>query len=344
MSISSSSASGNARALLAHPGNKGVLLWGILLIIAIIATGVLALVTGSVPLTLHQVIEVLAGRADGMATVLVLELRLPRFVAGLLVGASLGLAGQLMQTVTRNPLASPGITGVVAGAAMAVVMAQVGWRVDVTWLPAIGVLGGAGAATLAFLLAARSGFSPLMLALAGMAVTALASALTTAFLLFSGAQAQHLYTWLAGGLQGRGWAHVGLILPWALGGLALALATARWLNLMHLEDSMARSLGGAVTLLRLGFVTLAVALTAASVAVAGPVGFIGLVAPHLVRLVAGGDQRQTLPLTTLTGALLVTLSDLLARTLVAPQELPLGLFTALIGGPLFIALIRSRMS
>ncbi|MDW7745666.1 iron ABC transporter permease [Halomonas sp.] len=324
------------------PRGSGLAFWGVLLAFAIILIGSLAMSIGSVPLSLHQLMEVLAGRVDGMAAILVLELRLPRFLAGLLVGASLGLAGQLMQTVTRNPLASPGITGVVAGASMAVVMAQVGWRVDVTWLPAIGMIGGAGAATLTFLLAARSGFSPLMLALAGMAVTALASALVTAFLLFSGAQAQQLYGWLAGGLQGRGWAHVGQILPWALGGLALSLGTGRWLNLMHLEDSMARSLGGAVTLLRLGFVTLAVALTAASVAIAGPVGFIGLIAPHLVRLVAGVDQRHALPLVALTGALLVTLSDLLARTLAAPQELPLGLFTALIGGPLFIALIRSR--
>ncbi|MCE8016215.1 iron ABC transporter permease [Halomonas sp. MCCC 1A17488] len=324
------------------PSRPSLALCCTLLGVAIAATGALALSVGGVPLSPHELLEVLAGRVDGMAAVLVMELRLPRFVAGLLVGASLGLAGQLMQTVTRNPLASPGITGVVAGASMAVVMAQVGWRVDATWLPAIGMLGGAGAAALTFLLAARSGFSPLMLALAGMAVTALASALVTAFLLFSGAQAQQLYGWLAGGLQGRGWAHVGQILPWAAGGLVLSLATGRWLNLMHLEDSVARSLGGAVTLLRLGFVTLAVALTAASVAVAGPVGFIGLIAPHLVRLVAGVDQRQTLPLVALTGALLVTLSDLLARTLAAPQELPLGLFTALIGGPLFIALIRSR--
>ncbi|MCL7750279.1 iron ABC transporter permease [Guyparkeria hydrothermalis] len=335
-----SSAPGEPEAL--APGRIPFALWNVGLVIAILGVGALAMVSGSVPLSSHQLFDVLSGRDGGMASILVLELRLPRFLVGLLVGASLGIAGQLMQTVTRNPLASPGITGVVAGASMAVVMAQVAWQVDATWLPIIGMLGGAGAATLTFLLAARSGFSPLMLALAGMAVTALASALVTAFLLFSGAQAQLLYTWLAGGLQGRGWYHAGQILPWALAGLALSLATARWLNLMHLEDSVARSLGGTVTWLRLGFVTLAVALTAAAVAVAGPVGFIGLVAPHLVRLVAGVDQRTTLPLVALVGALLVTLSDLLARTLTAPQELPLGLFTALIGAPLFIVLIRSR--
>ncbi|WP_084784206.1 FecCD family ABC transporter permease [Marinobacterium aestuarii] len=313
------------------------------LVIALLATAALALAAGAVPVSLQALWRVLNGTETGMPAILVWELRLPRFLAGLLVGASLGVAGWVMQTVTRNPLASPGITGVVAGASMLVVVAQVCFVVSASWLPWIGMLGGTLAAALTFVLAAQGGFTPLRLALAGIAVTALATALATAFLLFSGAQAQQLYFWLAGGLQGRGWSHVQLILPWACGGLLLVMCFSRYLNLLRLDDAVARALGARVLLWRLGFVGIAVALTAATVAVAGPVGFVGLVAPHLVRLLLGSDQRFALPAVMLLGALLVTLSDLLARTLAAPAELPLGMFTALLGGPLFIWLIRTRV-
>jgi iron complex transport system permease protein len=310
------------------------------LVLALLCTGALALAAGAIPVPLQAVWRVLTGSDSGMPAILVWELRLPRFLAGLLVGASLGVAGWVMQTVTRNPLASPGITGVVAGASMVVVVAQVCFLVSASWLPWLGMLGGTLAATLTFVVAGQGGFTPVRLALAGIAVTALATALATAFLLFSGAQAQQLYFWLAGGLLGRGWSHVQLILPWACAGLALVMCFSRYLNLLRLDDEIARGLGARVLLWRLGFVGIAVALTAATVAVAGPVGFVGLVAPHLVRLLLGNDQRLALPTVMLLGALLVTLSDLLARTLAAPAELPLGVFTALLGGPLFIWLIR----
>ncbi len=313
------------------------------LLLALLVTATLALAVGAVPVSPDTLWHLLLGTESGLPAILVWELRLPRFLAGLLVGASLGVAGWVMQTVTRNPLASPGLTGVVAGASMLVVVAQVCFMVSAIWLPWLGMLGGAGAAALTFVLAAQGGFSPLRLALAGIAVTALATALTTAFLLFSGAQAQQLYFWLAGGLLGRGWSHVQLILPWAGTGLALVLGFSRYLNLLRLDDEIARGLGARVLLWRLGFVAIAVALTAATVAVAGPVGFVGLVAPHLVRLLLPSDQRLALPAVMLLGALLVTLSDLLARTLAAPAELPLGMFTALLGGPLFIWLIRTRV-
>jgi len=310
----------------------------------LLLTGYLGLQGGAVELSDAAVWQVLSGSREGLAGVLVWELRLPRFVAGVLVGASLAVAGQVMQAVTRNPLASPGITGVVAGASVAVVAVQALTEVDAAWLPYLGMLGGALAAAVTFLLAWQGGFSPLRLALAGVAVTALATALATAFLLFSGSQAQELFFWLAGGLPGRNWSHVELILPWAVTGLAAALLFARYLNLLQLEDEVARALGGQVLVWRVGFVVLAVALTAASVAVAGPVGFVGLVVPHIVRLLMGSDQRLLLPLSAVLGGLLVSVSDLLARTLAAPAELPLGIFTALMGGPLFILLItRSRM-
>ena len=324
------------------PGSRAPLLL-IGLALALLATAALALAAGTVPVAPAAVWQVLSGTQGGLPAILVWELRLPRFLAGVLVGASLAMAGWVMQTVTRNPLASPGTTGVVAGASMVVVVAQVCFVLSATWLPWLGMLGGAGAAALTFLLAGQGGFTPLRLALAGIAVTALATALATAFLLFSGAQAQQLYFWLAGGLLGRGWSHVELIAPWACAGLVLVIGSARYLNLLRLDDEVARGLGARVVLWRLGFVGVAVALTAATVSVAGPVGFVGLVTPHLVRLLLGPDQRLALPAVMLLGALLVTLSDLLARTLAAPSELPLGMFTALLGGPLFIWLIRTRV-
>lgn len=270
------------------------------------------------------------------------DLRLPRHLVGALVGANLAVAGAVMQGVTRNPLAAPGLSGATAGAALAIVAALVlAPGLPTPLLPVIGFAGAGAGGGIALGLAWKGSIAPVRLALTGVAVSAGASAITTALLLTAGPRTDALYFWLAGGLAGRGWFHLGQIWAWSVGGLVLALLAVRPLTLLALGDEVAASLGLRVARWRLGLVAVAVALTGAAVSVAGPIGFIGLVVPHGARLV-GADQRWLLPTAALFGATLLVLADIAARVVLAPRELPVGLLTAALGVPFFVALLRRQ--
>ncbi|HEV3105919.1 MAG TPA: iron chelate uptake ABC transporter family permease subunit [Trinickia sp.] len=338
--MSASSSSVRASANVAPP--MRLLMLAFLLIAALFALGLASLSVGDV--SLHPV-DALRALVDGDGSnpiaVVVRELRLPRFAAALLVGASLAVAGALMQGITRNPLADPTLTGVVSGAACAVVAVVVlAPSVPEAARPFIALAGGAGAATLTFLLAAREQFSPLRLALAGTTVAALGSAVVVALTMAAGPQAGPLFYWLAGGLSGVGWREVAVMALWSAAGIAAAWALARVLDGLALGDEAAQSIGIDLLRWRLTFGMVAVGLSAAVVATAGPVGFVGLGVPHLVRLAVGAGHRRMLPFAALVGALVVGAADLVARTVAAPREVPLGFLTALAAAPFLIALIR----
>ncbi|WP_238482392.1 FecCD family ABC transporter permease [Noviherbaspirillum aridicola] len=303
----------------------------------------MALLVGAIPVTTAQVVEALLRGGGDQAGVVIWSLRAPRVAVAVLAGACMATSGALMQGMTRNPLADPTLTGVAAGAACAIVVAQTCWpSLTPVWHPVLGILGGLLAAALTFALTWRERFSPAHLALAGLAVTAFATAGITTVLVISGPEAASLFFWLSGGLAGRGWEHVRLVWPWALAGALLALICARPLNLMALGDDAAQSLGLHLPAWRIACGAAAVMLAAAAVAVAGPLGFVGLCAPHLTRLCVGGDHRRLIPAAALFGAALVCVADLLARTVAAPRELPSGFFTALLSAPLLIRLIQRR--
>ena len=273
----------------------------------------------------------------------IVSLRLLRLVAALFTGGALGVAGALLQSVIRNPLGEPHILGLNAGAALAVVAtAALGITMgDVAVSrPLIAATGAAILFSLVMLLcsAGRAGFTPMKVTLCGVALSAFASSITAAILILDEQTLLSMRTWLAGDLAGLSWAQITPAAMAATAGFALAIALAPALNMLALGDTLARGLGVSLTRIRLLSLLAIALLCGAAVAIAGPVGFVGLVVPHMVRRLAGSDLRVVIPLSALGGAALLLLADIAARTLLSPQELATGVMTALVGAPLFMLL------
>jgi iron complex transport system permease protein len=268
-------------------------------------------------------------------------LRLPRMLVAGLVGLALGLSGAVMQGLTRNPLADPGILGISAGAGLVAVTLIVAVRDVPAGLIPLAAFGGALAvAGLIALLAWRGGESPLRLVLVGVGLGAICGALTSLVLTFGAIEeVQRALIWLTGSVYGRSWETFWPLLAWVLVFGPLALLLARDLNALSLGEDVARGLGCPVARRRGLLLLSAVALASASVAAAGTLGFVGLMAPHIARRLVGPDHAGLLPAAGLLGALTVVAADLAGRTLFAPVELPAGLITAAVGAPFLIALL-----
>jgi len=283
---------------------------------------------------------------DGSAAaVIVHDLRIPRTLLGLLVGAALGLAGALMQALTRNPLADPGLLGVSTGAATAVVLGIVYLGLtSVTGYIWLAFAGAAVVSVLVYLLgtAGRGAATPERLVLAGAAVTAVLFAVTSAVLLLHPQAFGQFRFWDVGSLAGRQWDVLARLTPFFAAGTALALALARPLNALALGDDLGSALGARPARTRALGALAVTLLCGAATAAAGPIGFIGLTIPHAARLLVGPDQRWLLPYSMLLAPILLLGSDILGRVVIAPGELQVGVVTAFVGGPVFIALCRRR--
>ncbi|PLM00113.1 heme ABC transporter, partial [Klebsiella michiganensis] len=272
---------------------------------------------------------------------IIVDLRLVRLAAALLTGAALGVAGVLLQTVIRNPLGEPHILGLNAGASLAVV-ATSALGVSLGGVALTRPLTAACGAALLFggvmLLSSsgRGGVTPLRITLCGVALSAFASAVTAAILILDEQTLLAMRTWLAGDLAGLNWQTLRAALLPALAGVTIALAIAPRLNVLALGDKVALGLGVKIVQTRLLGLAAIALLCGSAVAVAGPIGFVGLVVPHVVRRLISEDIRLALPLSAPVGALVLLLADIAARTLVAPQELATGAMTALVGAPVFI--------
>lgn len=271
----------------------------------------------------------------------VTTLRLPRVLIAFLVGLALALAGTIAQGLARNPLASPDILGVNAGASLAAVALIVLAPAAPFYLvPPAAFAGALVVAALIAALSLRGGGSPIRLVLIGVGFAAVAGALTTALLTLGRTLfAARALIWLAGSVYGRSWRELWAILPWLAVFVPLALLLARHLDVLHLGDDVARGLGSRLALWRGLLLLTAVALAGAAVATAGAVGFVGLMTPHLARRLVGPAHAGLLPTAALTGGLIVLLADLAGRTLFAPVELPCGVITAIIGAPYFFYLL-----
>lgn len=274
-----------------------------------------------------------------------MHLRLPRIVVGALVGMALGASGATMQGVFRNPLADPGILGVSAGGALGAVIAVAlgAERLFSLALPLLAFAGALSAALLVYGLAWLGGRpTPATLLLAGVAVSAFCGALVSFILMalspYSDALRGALF-WLLGGLEGRGWSHARLVAPFIVGGVLGMLSLARELNLLLLGDDQARSLGVRVGLVRPLLLAMASLATGVAVAVSGSIAFVGLMVPHILRLLFGPDNRVLLPLSALGGAFFLVAADTLARTVVSPAEVRVGVVTSLVGAPFFLFLL-----
>ena len=279
------------------------------------------------------------------AAVIVQQLRVPRTVLGLLVGAALGMSGALMQGHTRNPLGDPGLLGVTAGASLAVVLAIAYF--DVTsvsgyvWFAFAGALAGT-VLVYAIGSAGRGGATPITLALAGAALSALLYALVRAIVVSDTQTLDSFRFWQVGALAGRGSEVAWQVAPFIAVGVVLALANAPALNLLGLGEDVARGLGQRIWLARAVGLAAITLLCGAATAACGPIAFVGLVVPHVVRALTGPDHRWLVPCSALLGAALLLSADVLGRVLARPGELQVGIVLALIGAPFFIALVRRR--
>ncbi|WP_432150744.1 FecCD family ABC transporter permease [Streptomyces sp. bgisy029] len=311
----------------------------------------LSLGLGALQIPPGDVLKALLGRPTGPRIEDVIwSVRVPRTALGLAAGAALGLSGCVMQALTRNPLADPGILGVSAGAAFAIVLAAgvagIGSLLGYIWFAFAGAM---AASIVVYLLGrmGRSGSTPVKLALAGVAVTAVLSSLTSAIVLTDPAALDRFRFWSAGSLANQDASTVLRILPFLGFGALLAVASAPALNSLALGDDVAASLGRKLGLVRLQGVVAVTLLTGAAVAVIGPVVFIGLVVPHVARVLAqwaglGPDHRWLLPLSAALAAGLLLGADILGRVIARPVEVQAGIIVAFIGGPFFIALVRRR--
>lgn len=272
--------------------------------------------------------------------------RLPRIVLAFLVGGALAVSGAIMQGITRNPLADPYLLGVSGGAALAAVSLLVWLKsVPTSLLPFAAFAGALVAAGAIYLFAWRKGSTtPIRLILIGVAIESLVGAGTTVMMLFGEiTDVQAAYVWLTGSVYGRNWEHVYALGAWLIVCLPVAFVLARALNVLNIGDDTAKGLGLRVEWARGLLLIVSVALAAAAVAVAGTVGFVGLVAPHIARRLVGPSHEGLLPVSAVLGGALVMLADLIGRAAVAPSELPVGIVTAMIGAPYFAYLLyRSR--
>ena len=329
-------------------GAKRVPLQALGLLVAVLALVVLCLLSiwlGSKEISVTAVWQVL-WRDDGSADAVVIHsVRIPRTLLAVAGGAALGLAGALMQALTRNPLAEPGLLGVNAGAAFSIVFAIAVLGVtslySYIWFAFAGAL---GASVVVYVLGnrGRTEASPVRLALAGVAVTALLTSFTSALVLTDPVALNRYRFWSAGSLAGPVSGSLVRVAPFLVVGAVLALAAAPALNSMALGDDTAKALGRRLGLVRAQGVVAVTLLTGGAVAVAGPIMFIGLVIPHIARFVTGPDHRWLLPYSMVLSPCLLLVADIVGRVVTRPAETQVGIVVALIGAPFFIALVRRR--
>ncbi|ANY09370.1 FecCD family ABC transporter permease [Pseudonocardia sp. HH130630-07] len=312
--------------------------------LVLVAT-VLSMKVGARPLSWGELADGMLRFSGDQADFVVRHVRIPRTLAGLLAGGCLGLAGAVAQGVTRNPLAGPGTLGVNAGAAAAMILvmstAGIGSLAGHVWF---GFAGGAVAAAAVYAVggSGRDGATPVKLALAGAAVSALLTALTSAFVLLDRELFARYRYWVIGSLARAELTTVLQALPFVLAGLVLAVALTRRLDAVALGEDTARGLGARPGVTRVTGLAAVVVLAGTATALAGPVAFVGLVAPHAARTLVGTAHRWVLPLSALLAMGLVLLADVAGRIVIAPEEIQIGVTAALLGGPVFLHLVRTR--
>ncbi|MFS0723083.1 FecCD family ABC transporter permease [Paenibacillus sp. 1P07SE] len=324
---------------------RKVILPVFLMLVALALTMAIGLRSGTPFLSWKALAELLwAGGGEELARTIVIDIRLPRFLLGLIVGALLGAAGTLMQGALNNRLAGPELLGISAGASLAVAAITVLHMPIPFHLHPLLALAGGLAGGLVVVLAAKGSKGATGMLLVGMAVSAMLNGLLVVLItLGTGNDVNLLYTYLLGSLANRGWDQVLRILPWTVLMLPLALGLARSVNLLQLGDETAAGLGIKVDRVRLLVLIVCALLVAVTVAQCGPIGYIALLAPHLTRaIIRSQDVRLVLPVSAVCGAALLTAADQLARLWLEPMELPVGVWTTLIGGSIFLVYIVSR--
>ncbi|MFD1040282.1 FecCD family ABC transporter permease [Virgibacillus byunsanensis] len=313
----------------------------IILVVITVCVAILAVGVGAVFITPLEFFQSLFGVTDGGSSFIIMNYRLPRIVMAFLVGAGLGVSGAILQGIIRNPLASPDVIGITKGAGLAAAIVVLLFpNSPVIALPIAALSGAMVITAILYLFAYKQGVNPSTLALIGIALGAVAQAGIQFLMVKFPVAINAALVWLTGSLWGKSWEDVLLLLPWIIVLVPLSILLANKLDILNLGDDVAEGLGEHTERTRVLLLGIAVALAGASVAVVGSIGFLGLIAPHIARQIVGNRHRLLLPTAAIMGALLLLLADALGRGIAPPAEVPAGIFTAVLGAPYFLFLLR----
>jgi len=321
----------------AYTRNGAVLAGSVALLLLAVLVG---LMSGAVTIPVLEVWSALISGSDSDARQIVWQLRFPRVMVGVLVGMNLSIAGAFLQGIFRNPLADPGIIGVSSGGGLAAVIIMILFPAQIAYLPMSAFVGALAATVVIYLLAWKGGASPVRLILAGVAVNALLGAAMSGLMILNSEKVQSVLPWLSGTLNGRSWPHLDTLLPYSAVGIIASFFLIKQVNLLSLGDDAAKVLGTRVEIGRLLIVMVAAFLAGSAISIVGMVGFVGLVVPHICRLLVGNNYQILLPVSAVAGGALVVAADTAARTLFDPIEFPVGILLALLGAPFFLYLLR----
>lgn len=308
----------------------------LLLIFVVISIGM-----GSVYISPLETIQTIFTRSEEMATTIIWDLRIPRVAVAAIVGVNLALSGALLQAVMRNPLADPGLTGVSSGASVTVLAIMLVFPNFTSFVPIAAMIGGTIAVAIVYALAwKKNTISPVCIILAGVAVNAIFGGITGLLSILYSDRLPAALQWMNGSLGGKGMGDVAVLLPYSMIGWVLALFCIRSANLLSLGEKVASNLGENTNRIRILLSLVAVYLAAVSVSIVGLLGFVGLVVPHMARLIVGTNYRFVIPMSMVLGAVVLVIADTIGRTLFAPLDLPAGIIMAMVGGPYFLYLMR----
>lgn len=301
---------------------------------------VASLTLGSVDISFSTIVHTLLGNVQTTDEMVIWNIRFPRNIVGALVGANLAVSGAILQAVMKNPLADPGIVGVSSGAGLAGVIMLIFMPEASILLTPVAFVGAMLSAAAVYALAWKNGIRPTRIILAGVAVSAFLGSGISALLVFYSDKVQGALLWMVGGLSARSWPQVETLFPYTILGLVLALAGCKALTILSLGDETARGLGVPVERVRFSMTAVAALLAAGAVSVAGLIGFVGLVVPHIVRLIIGTDYKYDIPGSAILGAGVLVFCDTLGRVAFSPIEIPAGIIMAFLGAPFFLYLLR----
>ena len=312
----------------------------IISLLVLLATILVSLKLGSVNITFKELISGLfSGQSDGNIGI-IKDLRMPRVIIAVLVGANLAIAGVLLQSVIRNPLADPYITGISSGACVVTVFFMVFIPSVTNLRPIFGFFGGLVCCVIIYFMAYKNGLSPIRIVLAGAACNALLSGLSSMITVSAGLVASNIQKWMMGSLATVNWSNVKILLVYSVIGIITALLLSKICNILALGSKNARSLGFNSDLYMIIVTAVAVFLASISTAIAGVISFVGLVVPHVCRIIIGSDHKYLIPCSGIVGGFLVLFADTVGRMAMRPNEIPVGVVTAIFGAPFFLYLLR----
>ena len=297
---------------------------------------------GSVKLSYGEIFSALINNDNKIVTTIVYQMRLPRNILAVLVGANLAVSGLLLQAVMKNPLSDPGITGVSSGASVGAIIILLLMPQYIGILPLIAFLGGAIACACVYMMAWKNGLKPMRVVLAGVAVNAILGGFISLLTTFYSDKIQSALLWLNGSLAAKTWIDVRLLGAYSVIGLILSLFCIRSANILNLGDDAAINLGVNLNRTRLLLSVLAVFLAGVSTSVVGIISFVGLIVPHVSRMIIGSDHKYTIPFSIILGGIVLLVADTVARSILGSLELPVGVIMSIVGGPFFLYLLRKK--